>query len=175
MPSGKPAPASSLPPRAARAQRAARASALLLGLALAAAHAQSGVVQRCESKDGRVTYSNTECPPGTVPVRKVNTEPPVSVDERKAAQERAKKDNAAVKQLDKERAQQEARERKLADDRAKAEAKAKERCEQARRDLERGRNARVEMNARAASPAQLQKADQEISRREAEVARECAR
>jgi hypothetical protein len=138
-------------------------------------HAQSGVVQRCESKDGRVTYSNTECPPGTTPVRKVNTEPPVSVDERKAAQERAKKDNAAAKQLDKERAQQEARDRKLADERARAEAKAKERCEQARRDLERGRNARAEMNARAATPAKLEKADQEIGRREAEVARECSR
>ncbi len=162
-------------PHRALARLSARAPWLLLAFAFAsAASAQSGVVQRCESKEGRVTYSNTECPAGTVPVRKVNTEPPVSVDERKAAQERARKDAAAAKQLDKDRAQQEARERKLADDRARTEARAKERCEQAKRDLERGRNARAEMNARAATAAKLQKADQEISRREAEVARECA-
>jgi len=148
---------------------------LLAGLALIPAALAAQSIQRCESKDGRVTYSNTTCPDGTVPVRKVNTAPPVSVEERKAAQDRARKDSAAATQLDKERAQQEARERKLAEERARAEAKARERCEQARRDLERGRNARAEMNARAATIAQLQKADQEIGRREAEVARECAR
>ena len=69
-----------------------------------------------------------------MPVRKVNTEPPISVDDRKAAQERARTEGAAAKQVDKERTQQEARDRKQADERAKADAKAKERCENARRE-----------------------------------------
>jgi len=137
--------------------------------------AQPSNVQRCESKDGRVTYSNTQCPDGTVPVRKVNTEPPVSIDAKKAAQEQAKKDAAAVKQADKERAQQESRERKQADERAKAEAKAKERCDRAHRDLDRARATRVQLDERAVTVEKMQKADREIGRREADVAKECAR
>jgi len=98
---------------------------LLAGLALIPTAVAAQAIQRCESKDGRVTYSNTTCPDGTVPVRKVNTEPPISVEDRKAAQERARADGAAARKVDKEQAQQEARDRKQADDRAKADAKAK--------------------------------------------------
>jgi hypothetical protein len=155
---------------------ALRSAALVLTLTLAAsAYGQSGVVQRCESKDGRVTYSNTDCPAGTVPVRKVNTEPPLSVEDRKAAQERARKDSAAAKQIDKEQAQQEARDRKQADERAKADTKAKERCDAARREVERATAARAEFNAKATSADRLEKADLEIKRREADAARECGR
>lgn len=136
--------------------------------------AQSGV-QRCESKDGHVTYSNTQCPPGSAPVRNVNTDPPVSVEERKAAQERAKKETTAVKQIDKERAQNEAREKRLADERAKSDAKARERCERASRDLQRAKTTRAELSERAATVDKMQKADREISRREAELAKECPR
>src|SRR5512137_2299178 len=139
------------------------------------AAAQTGVVQRCESKDGRVTYSNTACPEGTKPVRKVNTDPPVSVDAKKAAEERAKKDGAALKQIDKERTQQEARDRKQAEERAKADAKAKERCERAKRDLERAKATRADLNASASTVEKMQKADREIGRREEEVAKDCAR
>lgn len=152
---------------------------LLFPLAAAAAlslcpivWAQSGV-QRCESKDGHVTYSNTQCPPGSTPVRKVNTDPPVSVEEQKAAQERAKKETTAAKQIDKERAQTEARDKRAADERAKTEAKAKERCERARRDLQRAKTTRAELSERAATVDKMQKADHEISRREAEVTRDC--
>ena len=149
-----------------------------IGLAAAvagAASAQSASVQRCEGKDGRVTYSNTQCPDGTVPVRKVNTDPPVSVEARKAAQEQAKKDVAAVKQIDKERAQDEARGRKQAEAQAKTEAKTAERCERARRDLDRAKATRADLGQRAATVEKMQKADQEIGRREATVAKECAR
>jgi hypothetical protein len=148
----------------------------LAGIALAvlsAASAQPSSVQRCEGKDGRVTYSNTQCPDGTLPVRKVNTEPPVSVEARKAAQDQAKKDTAAVKQLDRERTQEEARDRKQAEARAKAEAKAAERCERARRDLERARETRADAGRRALPVDKMHKADQEIGRREAAVAKEC--
>ena len=162
-----------MPSRIARRLRRPLA-VLLLPLAFAAvAEAQSGVVQRCESKDGRVTYSNTACPAGTTPVRRVNTEPPISVDDSKAAQDRARKEAAAARQIDKEQGQQEARERKQADERAKADAKAKERCESARRELERSRASRSELNARPSVPEKIDKADSEIKRRESDVSREC--
>ena len=151
------------------------AVAVIVVSAACNAGAQTSNVQRCESKDGRVTYSNTQCPDGTVPVRKVNTEPPVSVDAQKAAQEQAKKDATAAKQMEKERAQQESRERKQADERAKAEAKAKERCDRAHRDLERAKATRVQLDERAMTVEKMQKADREIGRREADVAKECAR
>ena len=144
-----------------------------------AASAQSSSVQRCESKDGRVTYSNTQCPDGTVPVRKVNTDPPVSVEAKKAAQELAKKDSAAAQQIDKEQAEQEARDRKQAEERAKADAKAdataKERCARAKRNLERARATRADLGTRAATAEKLQTADREVGRHEAEVAKDCPR
>ncbi len=151
------------------------AVALIAGLLGSPAWSQSSV-QRCESKDGQVTYSNTQCPPGTSPVRKVNTEPPVSSDERKAAQDLAKKESAAAKQVDKGSAEQEARDKRKAVEAAKADAKAQERCERARRDLERARAARSELSERSAlSLERMQKADHEISKREALAAKDCAR
>jgi hypothetical protein len=147
---------------------------LLASLTLLPAAVTAQPIQRCEAKDGRVTYSNTACPEGTAPVRKVNTEPPISVDDRKGAQERARKDGAAAKKLELELAQQQARDRKQADERAKADAKAKERCENARRDLDRARAARGELNARPSAPDKIDKAESEIRRRESEVARECS-
>jgi hypothetical protein len=147
---------------------------LLAGLALIPFALAAQSIQRCESKDGRVTYSNTACPEGTAPVRKVNTEPPISVDDKKAAQERTRKESAAAKQVDKEQAQQEARERKQADERAKAEAKAKERCDNARRELDRARASRAELNARPSAAEKIEKAESEIKRRESEVARDCS-
>jgi hypothetical protein len=153
-----------------------RPALALLALALLhSASAQTGSVHRCEGKDGRVTYSNTQCPEGTVPVRKVNTDPPVDVQARQAAQDQAKRDSAAVKQLERERAQQEARDRRQADARAKTEAKVAERCERARRDLERAQATRTDLGRRGANVAQLQKADLEIGRREASAAKECPR
>jgi hypothetical protein len=149
--------------------------AVALALLFSPAVFAQSAVQRCESKDGSVTYSNTECPPGSAPVRKVNTDPPVSVEERKAAQERAKKDSSTIKQIDKERAQEEARAKREADQRAKAEAKSKERCERARRDLQRAKTTRAELSEQAATLDKMQKADREISRREADVAKDCTR
>ena len=66
------------------------------------ANAQQMQVQRCEAKDGTVTYSNRECPAGTKPVRTVNTSPPISVPDQQAAKDRAKKDAAEVKKLEKD-------------------------------------------------------------------------
>jgi hypothetical protein len=61
-------------------QRLGRLTLAALSLA-AAAPVLAETVQRCESADGKVTYSNTQCPAGTSATRKVNTSPPVAVDD----------------------------------------------------------------------------------------------
>jgi TolA-binding protein len=155
---------------------------LTLALAAATASAQQQV-HRCEGKDGKVTYSNTQCPEGTTPVRKVNTDPPMRVEDQQAAKDRAKKDAAEVKQIEKERAQQDAREQRTATEQQKndakeqkkAEAKTQEKCDKARRDLEKAKATRAELYAQATTVERMQKADREISRREADVARDCPR
>jgi len=152
---------------------------LRIALALAAAMFASGAlgqqiqVSRCESKDGTVTYSNRECPTGTSPVRKVNTAPPVSVPDEKAAKDRARKDVAEVKQVDKERKQQATEEKRAADKREKAELKVADRCERARRDLARAIQARNSLDTKAATVEQMQKATQEVSKRDAELPKSC--
>ena len=135
--------------------------------------AQQMQVQRCEGKGGTVTYSNRECPAGTTPVRKVNTAPPVSVPEEKAAKDRAKKDVAEVKQIEKDRKKQADEEKRAAEKRDKAEAKIADRCERARRDLARAIEMRNAVDTRAATIEQMQKASQEVSRREAELPKAC--
>ena len=137
------------------------------------ASAQQTQVQRCEGKDGKVTYSNRECPAGTSPVRKVNTAPPVSVPEEKAAKDRAKKDAAEVKQLEKDHKKQAEEDKRAAEKRNKAEEKIADRCERARRDLARAIEVRNAVDTRAATIEQMQKASQEVSRREAELPKSC--
>lgn len=150
-----------------------------LSVALAAAVFASGVaaqqmqVSRCEAKDGTVTYSNRECPAGTSPVRKVNTAPAVAVPEQKAAKDRAKKDAAEVKQTEKELKQQAAEEKSAADKREKADIRVADRCERARRDLARAIQARNALDTKAATVEQMQKASQEVSKRDAELPNSC--
>jgi hypothetical protein len=57
------------------------ATAALACLALlAAGHAgEATAIVRCESADGKVTYSNSDCPPNTKLVRKIEPSPPVVV------------------------------------------------------------------------------------------------
>jgi hypothetical protein len=150
--------------------------AFALALSAVPALAAGQGVQRCESADGKITYSNTRCPEGTTAARAVNTAPPISVDEQKAARERAKRDAAEVKSAEKARAQDDARAQRAAAEQKKADAKKLERCERAQRDLERARATRAALtDQRAATVAQMQKADGEVSRREAEATKACAR
>lgn len=135
--------------------------------------AQQMQVQRCEAKDGSVTYSNRECPTGTSPVRKVNTAPTVAVPDAKAAKDRANKDVAEVKQIDKESKQKADEEKRAADKRAKAEVQVADRCERARRDLARAIEKRNALDTKAATIEQMQKAAQEVSRRDAELPNSC--
>ena len=141
--------------------------ACLFGSATAAAQG----VQRCESADGKVTYSNTHCPEGTSAVRKVNTSPPVAVEEQKAAKERAKRDAAEV--ADKSREQTQAKADREAAEAEKVQAKQRERCERAQRDLERTRSTRASLEQRAATVEQMQKADKELGRRGEDAVKAC--
>ncbi|MGH6623321.1 MAG: DUF4124 domain-containing protein [Burkholderiaceae bacterium] len=144
-------------------------------LAWVTAVAAADTVHRCEGKDGKVTYSNTECPAGTQPVRKVNTTPPVSVEEQKAAKDRAKRDADEAKEIDKQRKTDDAKAERESAEKSKVEAKDRERCDKARRDLEKARSARAELSAQVATIAQIQKADADVKRREDENAKACAR
>lgn len=137
------------------------------------ANAQQMQVQRCEAKDGTVTYSNRECPAGTKPVRMVNTSPPISVPDQQAAKDRAKKDITEVKKLEKDQKKQAEEEKRAAEKREKAEAKIADRCERARRELARAIEMRNKVDTRAATIEQMQKASQEVSRREEALPKAC--
>ena len=156
-----------------RRHRLLLSCALPLACLFGAATAAAQGVQRCESADGKVTYSNTQCPEGTSAVRKVNTSPPVAVEEQKAAKERAKRDAAEVKAADKSREQAQAKAEREAAEAKKVQAKQRERCERAQRDLERTRSTRASLEQRAATVEQMQKADKELGRREDEAVKAC--
>jgi flagellum-specific peptidoglycan hydrolase FlgJ len=151
-------------------------SAALFALLLASLSpdSQAQGVQRCESPDHKVTYSNTSCPEGTKAVRSVNTSPPVAVDNQKAAKDRARRDAAEVREIDKAKAKESTQAERVAADQKKTEEKDRQRCEQARRDLDQARTTRADlMGQEAASIEQMQKADKELSRREGEVTKAC--
>jgi hypothetical protein len=61
--------------------RLATAALACLVLLLAGHARQAAAIVRCESADGRVTYSNADCPPNSRLVRKVEPTPPVVVHE----------------------------------------------------------------------------------------------
>ena len=130
-------------------------------------------VQRCESTDGKVTYSNTQCPDGTKPVRSVNTTPPVAVDEQKAAKEHAKREADQAKAADKTRDKEAADAQRAAAEQKKAQAKERERCDKARKELTQAMDTRAALHRKAATIQQMQKAEDEIAKREKDVAKSC--
>lgn len=134
-------------------------------------HAQS--VQRCESSDGKVTYSNTQCPDGTKPVRNVNTSPPVAVDQQKAAKERAKRDATEVKAIEKSSDKEAADAQRAAAEQKKAQAKERERCDKAKKELAQAMDTRAALHRKGATIQQMQKAEDEIAKREKDVAKTC--
>jgi hypothetical protein len=74
------------------------ALALCLPAALAA---QS--IQRCEGTGGRITYSNTDCPQGTKPVRSLDAAPAPSPEAQSAARDKAAGEAQAARQLAEQR------------------------------------------------------------------------
>jgi hypothetical protein len=100
-------------------RRGACAALAAAGWVFAAA-ATAQPVQRCESPDGKVTYSNSTCPAGTEPVRKVESDPGPSAADQKAARERAQQRSRELDKLERQRQNEET---KAARARAAAEAK----------------------------------------------------
>lgn len=146
--------------------------ALLLATAGAA---QSQGIQRCEDGRGGATYTNSPCPAGTKAARPVDTAPPVTDADRKAAEARARQDSQSVKSMERERTAEETRAKTQADKARKAEAGNAARCDKARRDLERSRTTRAELSSRASTVEQMQRADREVGRREEDLARACGK
>jgi hypothetical protein len=65
-------------------------------------------IQRCEGPSGKITYSNTECPTGTNPVKALQAAPAPSPEAQKAARDKVAIDAQAAQQLGQERQQQQA-------------------------------------------------------------------
>ncbi len=114
-------------------------------------------VQRCESPEGKVTYSNTTCPPGTEAVRSIERDPGPTAEEQKAARERAQQRS---RELDKLERQRQKEEEKAARTRAAAEAKQAKRDAECNKLDQRVRAARAELDA--ATLARRQALDRKV-------------
>lgn len=137
------------------------AAFLLLGTGAASAQ----TLQRCESADGKVTYSNTACPPGTEPVRTVEGDPGPSAADQKAARERAQQRSRELDKLEKQRQKEE---EKAARQRAAAEAREAKREAECRKLDARVRAARAELDA--ATLARRQALDRKLRAAEDQAA-----
>jgi hypothetical protein len=70
-------------------------------------------IQRCEAADGRISYSDAECPAGTKPVKALSAAPAPSPQAQQAARDQAARDaQAAQKLAEQRRVQQAATEQK---------------------------------------------------------------
>ena len=146
---------------------------LAFGLALVHGAATAQAIQRCEDGAGRPTYTNGNCPAGTRATRPVDTAPPVSDADRKAAQAQARQEAERVKALDKEAAAEQQR-RAASDKTQRADADRTARCERSRRDLARAQATRADLGARAVKVEAMQKADRAIAQAEEKVGRDCS-
>lgn len=151
-----------------------RHPALLVCLALAAGSAAASGIQRCEDAQGRPTYTNGTCPPGTQATRAVDTAPPVSDADRAAAQNRSRSEVERARALSREEERERAQVRAQEERERKVEAAAAERCAKARRDLRLAQLAREDLAGKQGRIEQRQRADRLIRRQEEEVARLCA-
>jgi hypothetical protein len=82
---------------------AALAIALAAGVATIVSAQQ---IQRCEGPDGKITYSNAECPVGTTAAKAVQTAPPPSSEAQQAARVRAARDAQTADQIAQQRRSQ---------------------------------------------------------------------
>jgi uncharacterized coiled-coil protein SlyX len=78
--------------------RTATAALACFALLAAGASREAAAIVRCESPDGKVTYSNSDCPPNSRLVRKVEPSSPIVVhdDARQAAKTAEKKSTIRV-------------------------------------------------------------------------------
>jgi predicted S18 family serine protease len=137
--------------------RTGATAAFVAATVLCAPIALGQQVQRCESPEGKVTYSNTPCPEGTQAVRKIESEPGPTAAEQKAARERAQQHS---RELDKLERQRQKEEEKAARERASADSKQAKRDAECRKIDARVQAARTEYEA--ATLAQRQQADRKL-------------
>lgn len=132
-------------------------------LHFAAASAQT--VQRCESPEGKVTYSNTTCPTGTSSVKKIEPDPGPTEADQKAARDRAQQHS---RELDKLERQRQKDDEKAARARAAAEARQTKKEAECRKLDARVRAARAEFED--ATLARRQQADRKLRLAEEQAA-----
>jgi hypothetical protein len=83
--------------------RASAVAAFLAAGSLCAGAAMAQSVQRCESPEGKVTYSNSPCPAGTESKRKIEPDAGPSPADQKAARERAQQHSRELDKLERQR------------------------------------------------------------------------
>lgn len=134
--------------------------------ALAALPAMADDVQRCESADGKVTYANSACPPGTTAVRTLPPAGSPSAAERKAAQQRAQQEVRQTAALDRARLAEEQRAARDQERRLAAASKLASHCRRlqtnlryAQEDLAGRKYRRVEAQRRVARAEDLYRQD----------------
>ncbi len=94
--------------------------------ALALAGGADAQTLRCEGADGKVTYAQNFCPPGTQPVRALDPTGKPTPQDQRAATERARGDAKALERIERERRSEESRgARTERTDRVRAEARAR--------------------------------------------------
>ena len=86
-----------------------RAQLLVAALLTAAAPAMAQDVRRCEGVDGKVSYANGACPPGTLDVRTLAPAGTPSAAEQHAARQRAQQEVQRAAALDRARMAEEQR------------------------------------------------------------------
>lgn len=145
--------------------RSGAMAALVAAASLCAPAALAQKVERCEAPDGKVTYSNTDCPAGTQPVRKIEPDPGPTPADQKAARERAQQRS---RELDKLERQRQKEEDKAARERAAAEAKQAKHDTECRKLEARVKTARAEFET--ATLQRRQQADRKLRLAEEQAA-----
>jgi uncharacterized protein DUF4124 len=83
-------------------------SLMLTALAVAVCGSAGAQIRRCEAPNGDITYSNEDCPRGTRAVKSLPPATQPTPAERKAAQERAKRQSAVGQSIGQSRSVQSA-------------------------------------------------------------------
>jgi hypothetical protein len=63
-------------------------------------------IQRCEAPDGKITYSNADCPAGTTAAKAMQAAPQPSTEAQQAARDRAARDAQTADQITQQRRSQ---------------------------------------------------------------------
>lgn len=146
------------------------AGAFVIVTACLAGAAGAQTVHRCEGADGKVTYSNTACPPGTQAVRNIEPAPPPPAIDQKAARERTQRYAREVERLESERRKQEEQAQRQ---RAAAQEKARRKQAECRRLQARVEDARAAFEK--ATLAKRQEADRRLRRAQAQYDAACGK